>query len=333
MKCPKCGYLGFETTDRCRNCGYDFSLSIDVAPAPELPLRPSETPGVLADLDLGHAEPSQGHEIDAPLDLNRLIGATQTPQDARGPHPDRLTESAATASPPDSGNGRHSIQEHQDASRPMPLFRPGAGEIDDTPLITTPRPVRPPLSVRRATPDPLRSRSRAVRPTPRDEEGLALNLEAPELESANEAVAAHDTFRFRTAGRVARLVAAVIDLIILGSIDAGVLYLTLAIADLTIRDFTRIPPIPMIAFLLLLNGGYLVAFVAAGGQTLGKMAAGVCVIRGDGGRVDVGSAVLRAVGCALSLMTAGVGYLPAFVMADARALHDRIAGTRVVRSR
>jgi uncharacterized RDD family membrane protein YckC len=26
VKCPKCGYLGFETGDRCKNCGYDFSL-------------------------------------------------------------------------------------------------------------------------------------------------------------------------------------------------------------------------------------------------------------------------------------------------------------------
>ena len=26
MKCPKCGYLGFESGDRCRNCGYEFSL-------------------------------------------------------------------------------------------------------------------------------------------------------------------------------------------------------------------------------------------------------------------------------------------------------------------
>jgi len=26
VKCPKCDYLGFETGDRCRNCGYDFSL-------------------------------------------------------------------------------------------------------------------------------------------------------------------------------------------------------------------------------------------------------------------------------------------------------------------
>ncbi len=26
MKCPKCAYVGFEETDRCRHCGYDFSL-------------------------------------------------------------------------------------------------------------------------------------------------------------------------------------------------------------------------------------------------------------------------------------------------------------------
>jgi uncharacterized RDD family membrane protein YckC len=31
MKCPKCEYLGFETGDRCKNCGYDFSL---MAPPP-----------------------------------------------------------------------------------------------------------------------------------------------------------------------------------------------------------------------------------------------------------------------------------------------------------
>ena len=26
MKCPKCLYIGFETGERCKNCGYDFSL-------------------------------------------------------------------------------------------------------------------------------------------------------------------------------------------------------------------------------------------------------------------------------------------------------------------
>ena len=34
MKCPKCSYLGFETGDRCRNCGYDFSLISHGDPQP-----------------------------------------------------------------------------------------------------------------------------------------------------------------------------------------------------------------------------------------------------------------------------------------------------------
>ena len=38
MKCPKCGYLGFEHVERCRNCGYDFSLT-SPAKLPELPLH------------------------------------------------------------------------------------------------------------------------------------------------------------------------------------------------------------------------------------------------------------------------------------------------------
>ena len=44
MKCPKCHYLGFETGDRCKNCGYDFSLLAlaDETPHPDLPLRPQD---------------------------------------------------------------------------------------------------------------------------------------------------------------------------------------------------------------------------------------------------------------------------------------------------
>src|SRR5207245_9024545 len=52
MKCPKCGYLGFEHVERCRNCGYDFSLSTS-AGIPELPIRPdARTPNPLDDLAL-----------------------------------------------------------------------------------------------------------------------------------------------------------------------------------------------------------------------------------------------------------------------------------------
>src|SRR3984957_15984896 len=41
MKCPKCGYLGFEHVERCRNCGYDFSLSPPLN-LPDLPIRRDE---------------------------------------------------------------------------------------------------------------------------------------------------------------------------------------------------------------------------------------------------------------------------------------------------
>lgn len=70
MKCPKCDYLGFESGDRCRNCGYDFSLIPDpepiVDPAADLLIRSERaaagisTPGsveALVDLPLGPPQP------------------------------------------------------------------------------------------------------------------------------------------------------------------------------------------------------------------------------------------------------------------------------------
>ena len=43
MKCPKCRYIGFETGDRCRNCGYEFSLLSDAEQAFEPALEPAAT--------------------------------------------------------------------------------------------------------------------------------------------------------------------------------------------------------------------------------------------------------------------------------------------------
>jgi hypothetical protein len=58
MKCPKCGYIGFETSDRCRNCGYNFALAPEPDAPPDLPLRPGAPLGPLADFTLeGHEEP------------------------------------------------------------------------------------------------------------------------------------------------------------------------------------------------------------------------------------------------------------------------------------
>ena len=59
MKCSKCGYLGFETSDRCRNCGYEFSLALD-----------NHDPFDRT-LDSGPDE----SESKPPFDLDRIIGA------------------------------------------------------------------------------------------------------------------------------------------------------------------------------------------------------------------------------------------------------------------
>ena len=121
-------------------------------------------------------------------------------------------------------------------------------------------------------------------------------------------------------------------MLLLSGICAGVLYLTLQLADLTFDDLRALPAVPMTAFLILLVVGYLIAFTAAGGQTIGKMAAGIRVIGEDGRPVDVSRAALRVAGNAVNIATLGVAWLPALFAEDGRSLADRLAGTRVVRA-
>src|SRR3954464_8554391 len=102
MKCSKCGYLGFETADRCRNCGYEFSLSADYD-LPDLAIRRDEEPSDLDDF--------------------ALVDAGSAPRVSSGP----ATASAVLAPPI-----------VRSAPSAMPLFAPGID--DDTPLITKPSP-------------------------------------------------------------------------------------------------------------------------------------------------------------------------------------------------
>jgi uncharacterized RDD family membrane protein YckC len=324
MKCPKCGYLGFETIDRCRNCGYDFALSVHVEAPPELVLHEREGPGEpLADFDLSSLATSRDTDTTAGLDLDQLTQRRSLPErPPAGRRPPAASAEDATTLP------------DSDPIVGLPLFSRHPRDAGEEPFSTPPR-VRPPLSVRRTAPDLTRGR-RTLRAEHDDEPALDLQLEPasdrlPEIAAPLPNVGA--VVAARRAGATARATAMLIDLVLIGSIDAAIVYLTLAIAGLTMSDADLLPRIPLAAFLLLLNGGYLVAFIAASGQTIGKMVTGIRVTADDGRRVDLAAALLRSGGCALSLLTAGLGYLPAFFAADGRALQDRIAGTRVVRTR
>lgn len=354
MKCPKCGYLGFERADRCRNCGHDFSLTESSA-LPELPIRTGEpTIAPLEDLALA----------DAPIRRHARPGP-----DLAGELP-LFGPSAGAASYAGAGAAN------------LPA-------LDDAPLVRRPVAPRPPLAVRRPTPELPRRRPESPRlqsldldltPAPAAPPGktssearassprgssetaapsssgadpstsrqpggpvadaaslplttgpisLGLGADRALLDRASVEPRAPDAI---AAGLFARSIAAVIDIVILAGVDAVVVYFTMQICGLTVQELTILPKAPLIAFLTVQNGGYLVAFTV-GGQTLGKMVARIKVVAAESrSRLDPGRALLRTLMWAVLALPAGLGFLTALLSADRRGLHDRLAGTRVVRA-
>jgi uncharacterized RDD family membrane protein YckC len=67
------------------------------------------------------------------------------------------------------------------------------------------------------------------------------------------------------------------------------------------------------------------------GTTLGGIVCGLKVVRLDGREVDWATAIVRALGCFLSFLPAGLGFLWVEVGDEKQSWHDRLAGTTVVR--
>ena len=300
MKCPKCGYLGFETSDRCRNCGYEFALAVrDTESSPLDVSSPAAADGPLADLVLTSAPLAPERRRATPgreLNLDRIIGAPDSV-------PDLPLFDAQAGGDPVPG-----------PARPVPDAPAGT-----PPVVPSPAPRRP-LSVRRATPDPVRFHGH--QPVPR----AAHNLELP-MPTGRAAPAGRIDDGPAEAGPRPRLYAALTDAGLLLAIDALVLYFTLRLCSLGPGEVGLLPLMPLAAFFVLLNGGYLLAFTAATGQTIGKMAFGLKVV-GVSGAMSPLTALVRSAGCLVTAATLGAGLAPALF--GGRALHDRLAGTVVV---
>ena len=337
MKCPKCGYLGFETTDRCRNCQYDFSLA-PFSADPELALQSAadrkaesgddfELPAIKR-----HTDSLSAHA----LDLDRLFGDSESSSGSTGSKSSKELGSGPTITLiEDEGDVPPGRQESEPAERTQPLERleplepvePAAAlPFDDAPIVPPPA-ARAPLAVRRSTQELPRNRPRTTRPA--RSEALQLEAEPHVRVTAGDIVAS----LMETPALSARVSAGLIDTALLVAIDISVLFLTLRIAGLqnTVDDVRVLPPIPFAGFLAMLAFSYVAAFTVAGGQTIGKMIMNLRVIGDDGRPVDAAGGMLRAAGCMLVPVTLGLSYVPALVTSDHRALHDRLAGTRVVR--
>ena len=66
------------------------------------------------------------------------------------------------------------------------------------------------------------------------------------------------------------------------------------------------------------------------GTTIGGAVCGLRVVRLDGRAIDWPTAVARALGCFLSLVVAGLGFIWVAFDPERQSWHDKIAGTVVV---
>jgi uncharacterized RDD family membrane protein YckC len=85
-------------------------------------------------------------------------------------------------------------------------------------------------------------------------------------------------------------------------------------------------------FQLIIAVSYTTYFLGKYSATPGKMACHLKVVTPDGGKVSYSRACYRYFAEIISSLIFGIGYLIAIFDIEKRTLHDRIAGTRVVRN-
>ena len=356
MRCPKCHYLSFEPEPRCRNCG--FGLSPDDG---DLLIKDQTPPGdALGELDLRPtaARRTAGDEVAGPAPVVPPPSPVRTVADAEHGRDGRAPSVVATR--PSHGRVSHA------PTSELPLFVKGFSTVEpetpaaaepvnpgerptavtdaevaaDGPLVTVPAEPRAPLGVRRKVSEPAAARparhtpaahARKLGPLDRD---LLEDLQRIEkLAHSDAGAVSAGAAPADRVGAGKRAAAAALDAVMMGGLAAAVLSITLRWCDIPCARATVLPIAPTAAFLLLVGAGYLLMFTAAGGQTLGKMAFGIRVVgdESSAGDLTIKQAVYRSLLTLPSVLTLGAGFLPA-LFGDERAIHDRLAHTRVVRA-
>ncbi|MEO7192187.1 MAG: RDD family protein [Vicinamibacterales bacterium] len=343
MRCPKCHYLSFEPEPRCRNCGnsLDIDEQVDLAisgtsehPPLDLTLRPAPIATTGADVPLQRASLTPS----GPFDSTPSAGMASSISAAAGP--------SVSATPPPTPRKKEPQRPVPAPTTELPLFMKGlpdshdGGEHGDAdaPLVKLPSEPRPPLAVRMKAPEapPRRPPADSDRRAASIDRDLLDDLQRLEHYEKNQTAAAER--KDSIAGEPedapvasARVAAAAIDAVLLAGMCAAILWITLRWCDLTPAQIRTLPLAPTLAFLLLTVVGYLMLFTAAGGQTIGKMLLHLRVVADEASAVTLGQAVGRACIAVPSVLALGAGFIPALV-GEGRALHDRIAGTRVIRA-
>jgi uncharacterized RDD family membrane protein YckC len=136
-----------------------------------------------------------------------------------------------------------------------------------------------------------------------------------------------------TAGFVTRLLAYVIDMIVvaaivvLGGWIAALVDDTIARVGLTVRIELAAIYIFLIPFII---GLYYVVFWSLTGRTIGKWLMGLKVVGANGRPPTIGRSLIRVIGYGLSAILFWAGYLWVIIDDERQAWHDHMARTWVV---
>jgi uncharacterized RDD family membrane protein YckC len=269
VKCPKCGYLGFETVDRCRNCGYDFALAAATR-VPDLAMRsPEGQSEQLPDLALSAPAPA------AELPLFGGGGDDDTPLITKA-SPPRAPLAVRRATP--------EVPRLRSETRPAALDLPLVG--NEPPAAVAAPPASPALS-----PRPMAAAPAAEHRTS-GHEAVPDGIEEP-----------------AAANLAARLAAALLDVAILGVIDLLVIYLTMKICGITREELSLLPKVPLGLFLIAQNLGYFIAFTAGGQTIGKMASGIKVVSDHTHRAPDLASAARRTLVWAALALPAGAGFL------------------------
>ena len=290
--CASCGTVVMLPAKFCNACGHPLPVEPVPASADPAPLAAEMAPPVIPKED-PPAVPA--------------VAALEAPSEP----------SPAPVPPPPSAPPRTSTPASSGVSSPAVAAGMAAAAM---PLAAPPR-RDPPRAAPRATTPPVPSGPRSIPPRPAGPTGTA-SLAAPLAE----------------AGFAPRLVAGVIDFGIVAAVQA------LLLAPVAQHWWAReLPPNPsdvpflpifvslaMVPIALVLGCAYYVVFWGLKGWTPGKRVAGLTVVAEDGTTpLGMSRATMRVLGYVASTLLLGVGFL--MIAFGGTALHDRIAGTRVVR--
>lgn len=157
--------------------------------------------------------------------------------------------------------------------------------------------------------------------------------DAPAPEEASAVRPSLDELQGATAGFVTRLLAYLLDAVILTGIIAIGSWAMLQV-DALFEDMGANLRVSVASAWTLMTpliiSGYYVIFWALTGKTIGKSFLGVKVVRADGRPPTIGRSLLRLVGYALSTLAFFAGYLWIIIDDNRKGWHDHMAKTWVV---